>query len=149
MALITCAGHARAIAPFNGFAGHWTGGGSIDMADGSTEAIRCKADYAAGSTGSSLQIRVECASDSYKFQVVSNVVADPRGAISGTWHELTRQAQGDVTGRVPAPGQIQASLGGTAYGIQFSADTKGNRQAIALQAQGSDMQSATIDLRKH
>ena len=88
------------------------------MTDGSQEKIRCKASYSVGPSGEALNINVNCASDSYRVNIISNVVADGT-SFSGTWRETTRQADGKVTGRVPAPGELQASLDGTGFGIQL------------------------------
>ncbi len=67
---------------------------------------------------------------------------------SGTWKETTRQVDGKVTGRVPAPGEFQASLEGTGFGIQLSATTNGKQQAVTIQSQGTDVQTVKISLRK-
>ena len=135
-------------APFAGYPGNWAGGGDIAMTDGAREKVRCKADYSVPPSGSALHISINCASDSYKVQVISNVVAAADGSLSGTWRELTRQAEGSVSGRIAGPGQIQASLEGTVYGIQLSVTTKGNQQAVAIQAQGTDVQSVRIQMKK-
>ena len=36
--------HAQASGPFSGFAGSWTGTGTVALSNGTTERIRCKAD---------------------------------------------------------------------------------------------------------
>ena len=51
--------------------------------------IRCRASYAVDGTGSSLTQRLTCASDSYRFVVVSEVIANG-SSISGSWSETTR-----------------------------------------------------------
>ena len=67
---------------------------------------------------------------------------------SGTWRETTRQVSGDVTGRVPGPGEYQASLAGTGFGIALAATSNGKIQAITLTSQGTDVQSVKISLKK-
>ena len=99
-------------------------------------------------SGEKLHISMNCASDSFKVQVISNVVADGNGGLSGVWRETTRQGEGSVSGQVVGPGQISASLDGTAYGIQLTVNTKGNQQSVAIQAQGTDVQSVRISLRR-
>ncbi len=140
--------HAQGAMPFASYSGHWTGGGDITMTDGSHEKIRCKADYSSPPSGDTLHININCASDSYKVNVISSIVAGPGGHLSGTWREVTRQAEGDVSGRIAGPGAIQASLQGTVYGIELSANTKGNQQAVAIRAQGTDVQAVNITLRR-
>ncbi|MGI4764349.1 MAG: hypothetical protein ACRYGP_04690, partial [Janthinobacterium lividum] len=78
---------------------------------------------------------------------ISNIVAQG-DAFSGTWRETTRQVSGDVTGRVPATGQYQASLQGTGFGLELSATSNGKVQAITITSQGTDVQSVKISLRR-
>ncbi len=138
---------ASAAGPFAGFSGQWAGTGDIAMSDGSREKIRCKATYSVGPSGDALHIDMNCASDSYRVNIISNVVAEGNN-FSGTWKETTRQVDGSVTGRVPAPGEFQASLEGTGFGIQLSATTNGKQQAVTIQSQGTDVQTVKISLRK-
>ena len=133
--------------PFTGFAGEWTGGGDIAMTDGSQEKIRCKASYSVGPSGEALNINVNCASDSYRVNIISNVVAQGT-SFSGTWRETTRQADGRITGSVTRPGELQASLDGTGFGIQLAATTNGKQQAVTIQAEGTDVKSVKISLHK-
>lgn len=148
-ALLTGAslGPAAAAGPFTGFPGEWTGTGDITMSDGSHDRIKCKASYSVGPSGQALNINVNCASDSYRVNIISNVVAQG-DSFSGTWRETTRQVDGDVTGRVPAPGQYQASLKGTGFGIELAATSNGRQQAITIVSQGTDVQNVRITLRR-
>ena len=139
---------AQGASPFAGFAGTWSGGGDVNLTDGSHEKVRCKAEYSVPPSGEKLHIAMNCASDSFKVQVISNVVSDGNGGLSGVWRETTRQGEGSVSGQVVGPGQITANLEGTAYGIQLSVNTRGNQQSVAIQAQGTDVQSVRISLRK-
>ena len=142
-----CFTPAVAAGPFAGFAGEWTGGGDISMTDGSQEKIRCKASYSVGPSGVTLNINVNCASDSYRVNIISNVVAQG-SSFEGTWRETTRQADGKVTGRVPTPGELQANLDGTGFGIQLAATTNGKQQSVTIQAEGTDVKTVKISLHK-
>ncbi len=84
--------------PFAGMAGVWDGGGTVTLDDGSTERIRCRATYAVGAGGNGLNLTLVCASDSYKFDLRGNVVAD-RGALTGNWSESSRNVNGTLEGR--------------------------------------------------
>ena len=81
--------------PFAGMAGNWAGGGTVTLDDGSTERIRCRASYAVGAGGNGLNLSLVCASDSYKFDLRGNVIAE-RGALSGTWSESSRGISREV-----------------------------------------------------
>src|SRR5450755_3564653 len=91
--------------PFTGMAGSWSGGGTVTLDDGSTERIRCRATYAVGAGGSGLNQSLTCASDSYKFDLSSNVIAQG-SALSGTWSESSRGVNGSIEGRA-ANGHFQ------------------------------------------
>ena len=145
IALLPLCGPALAAGPFAEFAGNWKGGGTI-RTDGGEETITCKARYTA-SGDSALNINVNCASDSYRVNIVSNVVA--RGAtLSGSWQETTRDISGDVSGSIQEPNTLRASLQTMGGGLQLGARTNGKRQAITITSQGSDIQGANITLKK-
>ena len=76
-------------------AGNWSGGGTVTLDDGSSERIRCRATYAVSASGTGLNQTLTCASDSYKFNLSSNVVAEG-GALSGTWSESSRSINGTL-----------------------------------------------------
>ena len=69
------ASHAQASGPFAGFDGNWTGAGNVTLSNGTTEHIRCKADYKVNANGLGLTQNLHCASDSYKFDLSSNVTS--------------------------------------------------------------------------
>ena len=79
-------------------AGIWSGSGTVTLDDGSTERIRCRATYAVGAGGNGLNQSLTCASDSYKFNLCSNIIAQG-SAISGTWSESSRNINGNLEGR--------------------------------------------------
>src|SRR6188472_4064883 len=82
---------------FAGFDGSWAGNGSVTLSDGSTERIRCKADYKVNGTGLSLKQNLHCASDSYKFDLTSDVTSNG-DRISGNWSEASRNINGNLQG---------------------------------------------------
>jgi hypothetical protein len=91
--LISAQGHAEpgSEGSFQGLSGHWSGAGTVTMTDGATERIRCKATYAVNATGKAVQQTLRCASDSYRFEISSNVISEG-GSLSGSWAEATRGA---------------------------------------------------------
>src|ERR1700674_806033 len=95
LCLIAPSTHAQS-APFAGMAGLWSGGGRIDLQNGTSERIRCRASYAVGGGGSTMQQQLRCASDSYRFEV-SSTVESRAGSLSGSWSELTRNLTGQIS----------------------------------------------------
>ena len=88
----------RAIGPVCRLGRNWSGAGTVTLDDGSTERIRCRASYAVGDNGTGLNQTLICASDSYKFDLKADVIAE-RGTLSGTWSESSRGVNGNIEGR--------------------------------------------------
>jgi hypothetical protein len=134
-----------ASSPFVGLSGSWAGGGVIVMSDGSRERIRCLARYDVGGSGTSLDLTLRCASDSFKFELQSNV-AHRNGTVSGTWAETTRHVGGNIDG-VARGNHIQVRVSGTLSAL-LAMSTSANRQSISIQAPGSEMASVAISLAR-
>src|SRR5882757_1608442 len=73
--LSVSASYAQSGGPFAGFDGSWSGSGTVAMSNGTTEHIRCKADYKVTASGMGLKQNLHCASDSYKFDLSSDVTS--------------------------------------------------------------------------
>ena len=139
------ASHAQAGGPFAGMAGVWSGAGTVTLDDGSTERIRCRATYAVGAGGNGLQQTLTCASDSYKFNLSSNVMAQG-SAISGTWSESSRNIHGAIEGR-SAGGVVQVVANAPGFTAQISLTTRGNRQSVVIRAE-NQFKGASISLTR-
>jgi hypothetical protein len=136
----------RAVSPFAGFTGTWSGTGAITLANGSTERIRCRSAYAVGNEGNRLQQNLRCASDSYRFDLTSDLEHGQDGAITGRWMESTRNATGNLTGRA-TPGQIQARVDSPGFSANLTVTTKGNKQSVTIESQG-ELRGVSITLNK-
>ena len=84
-------GSAPAENPFGQLAGGWSGNGTIDLADGRKEPIKCRASYDVLEGQNKLQLNINCASESYKFELRASATYSA-DAITGTWSETTRNA---------------------------------------------------------
>jgi hypothetical protein len=131
--------------PFAGLAGNWSGGGTVALDDGSTERIRCRATYAVGENGNGLNQSLLCASDSYKFELRSSVVAEG-GSLSGTWSETTRNVSGNLQGRA-APGNFQVIASAPGFTANITLTTRGNKQSVVIKSE-SVFRGATISLSR-
>jgi hypothetical protein len=132
--------------PFAGMAGNWSGGGTVTLDDGSSERLRCRSSYAVGAGGNGLNLSLICASDSYKFDLRSDVIAD-RGALSGSWSESSRGINGNLEGR-GANGNFQVTASAPGFVANISLATRGVRQSISIASQGA-FRSASIALSRH
>jgi hypothetical protein len=138
------ASHAQS-GPFAGMAGVWSGGGTVTLDDGSTERIRCRATYAVGSGGNGLNQSLTCASDSYRFNLSSNVIANG-GSLSGTWSESSRGITGSLEGR-GSNGNFQVTASAPGFNANISLRTSGNRQSVVIRAE-SQFRGASISLSR-
>jgi hypothetical protein len=132
--------------PFAGMAGNWSGGGTVTLDDGSSERIRCRATYAVGAGGTGLNQNLTCASDSYRFILSSNVVAQG-SALSGTWSESSRGVSGNLEGR-GSNGNFQVVASAPGFTANLSLATRGNKQSVVIRAE-SQFRGASITLTRH
>lgn len=120
--------------PFDGLRGSWAGGGTISLSDGSTERIRCRANYTVAGSGSELRQSLRCASDSYKFDLSSNVVS-VGGNVSGTWSDSTRNINGNLQGHA-SRNRIVVYVEAAGFAANLALTTSGNRQSVSILSKG-------------
>jgi len=120
--------------PFTLIAGSWSGGGTISLSSGDRERLRCRAHHTAGKDNKSLSISIRCASDSYKFDLSSNVV-DRRGQIFGRWSEASNGVSGTIAGRA-AGNKISATAHSDSFTAGISMITNGNKQSVSITPHG-------------
>jgi hypothetical protein len=138
----------NASGPFAGLDGAWSGAGTVSLADGTKERMRCKNQYLVREEGNNLQQALRCTSDSYQFHVNTYVDADNNGALSGNWTEMTRNVSGRVTGKV-AGGKIEVSVGNAgAFSATMSIVTTGNLQVVKIRPKGTDVTLVSVTLSK-
>jgi len=132
--------------PFAAMAGSWSGGGTISLSGGIRERLRCRASHSYGKGNKSLTMSIRCASDSYKFDLSSDVV-DRRGQIFGRWSEASNGASGSISGRA-----VGNRISGVAKSDMFTAGisvtTNGNRQSVSITPQGAYITGVQIALSR-
>ena len=131
--LSVTAGHAQS-GPFAGFNGAWSGNGTVALSDGTTERIRCKADYKVDGSGLALKQTLRCASDSYKFDLSSDVTSQGN-RISGNWSEASRNIFGNLQGTAGG-GQIEVFVEASGFAANLTLRTNGNRQTVQISSKG-------------
>jgi hypothetical protein len=120
--------------PFAGFAGNWSGKGTVSLSDGSTENIRCRASYKVGDGGRALKQSLRCASDSYKFDLSSDVVSEG-SQIVGNWSEASRNLFGSLRGRASG-GEIEVFVEAAGFAANLTLRAHGNRQSVWITSRG-------------
>src|SRR5882757_8632904 len=131
--LSVSAGHAQS-GPFAGFDGTWSGNGTVALSDGTTERIRCKADYKVNGSGLGLKQNLHCASDSYKFDLSSDVTSNG-DRISGNWSERSRNIFGNLQGTAGG-GQIDVFVEASGFAANLTLRTTGNKQSVSISSKG-------------
>jgi hypothetical protein len=132
--------------PFAGMAGAWTGTGQILVADGGSERIRCRATYTVEGTGSALSQVLRCASDSYRFDLTTNVTASGSN-LTGIWSETSRNVNGTLGGKISG-GDISALVEANGFAASLTMRTAGNKQTIAIRSQNTDLRGVDITLSR-
>jgi hypothetical protein len=141
-------GSAPSENPFAQLAGGWSGAGTIDLANGRNEPIKCRASYDVLETQSKLQLNLHCASQSYNFDLRASATYSG-DAITGTWSEATRNAAGTLSGKVEGAGFRVVAKGQT-FGADLNLVTQGNKQSVTIRSQDekAEVRGATITLQR-
>jgi hypothetical protein len=136
-------GHAQS-GPFASLIGSWSGAGTIKLAEGGTERLKCKASYDSVSAAT-VQLRLLCASDSYKFDLLGSMTANG-STITGSWTESTRNVAGTITGRISG-GTISVNTSG-ALTAGLSLSVSGGRQSVSLTSHGTSITAVSITMTR-
>jgi hypothetical protein len=132
--------------PFAHFTGSWSGTGKITVQNGTSERIRCRGIYRAGESAATLTISLRCASDSYKFELASDVTYDG-GNISGSWNETTRSVYGQLSGRATA-NNISAQATAVGVTASIAITTHGNSQSVSIRSPGSEISEIAVSMAR-
>jgi hypothetical protein len=144
LVLSTSAGHAQT-RPFAGFDGAWSGNGTISLSDGSSERLRCRADYKVDTSGFGLKQTLRCASDSYKFDLSSDVTSHG-DHITGSWSETNRNISGSLLGTAGS-GKIDVTVESPGFTASLTLRASGNRQTVQISSKG-DIRGVSITMVK-
>jgi hypothetical protein len=135
--------------PFATFDGVGFGNGTISLADGTKERIRCRNQYLVTKNATNLQQALRCSSDRYEFHVNTYVDADKAehafGKLDGDDAQHHRPTRG---GRVDGS-RIAISVGASgAFSATMTIVTSGSRQSVRIEAKGMDVTLVAVQLNK-
>jgi hypothetical protein len=141
-------GYAYAAGAFERLAGQWAGKGTIDLSNGTREALKCRATYNVQGDKNSLQLSIKCASDSYNFELNSNATS-ASGSVTGTWSESPHGAMGTISGTA-AGERIHVKAEAGSFTATLSLVTHASSQSVVIRAgdQSAGIKGATISLRR-
>ena len=131
---------------FTTLSGNWAGSGTVTMANGQQDRLRCIARYLVEQGGDRLNLNIRCASDNYKFDLVSTVV-DHGGRLSGDWRETSRNASGTITGRSRG-GRIEVTARSDMFTASMSLNTRTDRQSVTIVPEGTEVSKVSLTLSK-
>jgi hypothetical protein len=98
-----------------------------------------------GNGGAGLNQTLTCASDSYKFNLSTNVTAQG-SALSGTWNETSRNINGLIEGR-GSNGNFDVVATAPGFSANIALTTRGNKQSVVIRAE-SVFKGASISLSR-
>jgi hypothetical protein len=85
-------------------------------------------------TGTALKQNLRCASDSYQFDLSSDVVSEG-SQLTGTWSEASRNLFGSVRGRA-SDGEIEVFVEAAGFAANLTLRTRGNKQSVSIASKG-------------
>jgi hypothetical protein len=146
--LITASGYAETASPFAKLAGQWAGSGTIDLANGAHEAIKCRASYDVLEEKNNVQLSIRCASDSYNFDMHASATL-ASNTVSGSWNEVSRNVAGKISGTAEGD-RINVEADSAAFTASLSLVTRGDKQAVVIKSReaNSQVKGATISLQR-
>jgi len=126
--------------------GRWSGAGSIRLANGTSESIKCVATYFVSGGGAQVAQNLRCASQSYRIDVKANLVV--RGTqVTGSWEERQYAQTGAVSGKVTSNG-FNLQIAGARFTAAMQLTSSACRQSISIAPQGFDISRIAIGLGK-
>ena len=131
--------------PFARLGGLWAGDGTVTLASGAQEPIRCRVQYDVVDAGGKLRQALRCASTSYRFEVNAEYT-HAAGAIEGLWTETVRSVSGNVAGRAEGD-RIEARVTGP-FSAGLVLATTGDKQTVTVRPQSADVREVSMELRR-
>ncbi len=143
LCILLPAGETRAD-PLGELPGRWSGSGSIRLANGTTQSVKCVATYFV--SGSNITQNLRCASPSYKIDTKASL-AVRGGQVTGTWEERQYAQTGSVTGRMTGD-RFNLQISGAQFTAALQLTSTACRQSLSITPKGFDISRISIGLGK-
>lgn len=131
---------------FDTLNGDWNGAGTITMADGKSERMRCRVDYDVSAAGASVKQSLSCRSDSYKFDLISTVNS-VSGGLNGYWTEKNRNINGKLSGKASSE-EIAALVETNGFLATLNIKTRGDKQTVYIKSPSTDIRDISMSLNR-
>lgn len=129
-----------------GMNGYWSGNGSVVLANGNTERVKCAVTYRISENGTQIRQTMRCASADYKIDALAELrVKGER--VSGSWEEKTYSATGEVSGKF-ADNAFALNIKGANFSAAMNVSLSDCKQNISISPQGLDVTRISIGLGK-
>lgn len=149
LVLMACSLQFASAAPppeFSSMSGFWKGPGRIEFSEGSSEALVCKAYYAASDQAKRISIVLRCASRSNKIELRAKLAVEGPN-LTGTWEERTFNASGTATGQA-MDGRINLSIDGGGFAATMLVTQDDQQQTVSISAQGVAFTKVSVSLSR-
>lgn len=143
LGLMCPAGEALAD-PLGELPGRWSGSGSIRMANGTTQSVKCVATYFVA--GATVTQNLRCASPSYKIDTKANLSVRG-GQVTGNWEERQYAQTGAVSGRMTSNG-FNLQISGAQFTAALQLTSTACKQSLSITPKGFDVSRISIGLGK-
>ena len=144
-AVVRANGTGSAATRLNDWAGYWTGGGKVQLSNGSSEDVKCVVTYKV--TGQQLRQNIRCAGQGFSFNGTAELDVGLNGAVTGNWTENTYSANGAVTGKATDSG-FKLAISGATFTAVMDAATTSCKQTLDIIPTGLDVSRIAIGLGK-
>jgi hypothetical protein len=146
-ALLCMLGSWAALAdPVEDLTGYWSGNGSVVLANGKTERVKCQVFYKTGEDSTQIRQSMRCASVDYSINALA-LLRVRGGQVTGSWEEKTYAAKGDVRGRLSGDTFALTIQGGNFTAV-MNLTLSNCRQSISISPQGLEVTRVSIALAK-
>ena len=93
-----------------------------------------------------MQQSLRCASDSYKFELSSDVRGSG-GNLSGIWSEASRGVNGTLSGR-GSNGNFEVLVEANGFAANLYLKVSGNKQTITINSKNTDLRGVNVSLTR-
>ncbi|MFN3867574.1 MAG: hypothetical protein ACK4MF_00745 [Hyphomicrobiaceae bacterium] len=126
--------------------GRWSGWGSVTLAGGQTESVKCVATYTVGAAAGVIEQVLRCASASYRVDATARL--DLRGeAVAGSWSERATSSTGAISGRA-SPAGLHLEIKGEAFTARAVLTATTCNHALAISPEGAAMARIAIKFER-
>jgi hypothetical protein len=132
--------------PVGDLAGFWSGNGSVTLASGNTERVKCQVFYKTAESNTLLKQTMRCASADYTINATADLQVKG-GQVTGSWEEKTYAAKGDVTGRLTGE-SLALMIRGANFTAAMNVALSACKQSINITPKGLDVTKVIIGLAK-